>query len=265
MTAKKRKKRKVKKSFLIFSVITSIILILCLALFIVVKFVPNVNVLPIKQIVVTGDQVYTADQIISASSLLNGKSVLKYNLNKLENKLEKEFPYVKKANISYSIDGTVLIEIISTEVFYSIKINDKYLNLDNDFKLLENFEQYKKGMLICGITLSNEVQEGNIIVDKNDIRVATLEKLISKFNEYLIVADAIDVEDINNIVFVYQGRYIVEIGNDSSLDEKMMMFNTISKDLPINETGRILLKHWSNEDRFGSVIAENIDDYLNKY
>ena len=265
MAAKKRKKRKVKKGFLLFSVITGIILVLCLALFVVVKYIPSVNILPVKQISVTGDQVYPAEQIISASGLLSGKSVFKYNLNNLEKRLEKELPYVKKATISYSIDGTVNIEIVATEVSYSVKINDGYYNLDSDFKLLENLSQEKKGKLIYGVKITEEAQVGGIVVDENDSRVELLGRLTSKFNEFSIVTDVIDLEDTNNILFVYKGRYLVELGDDSKLEEKMMMFITIDKDLPENETGRILLKLWGNDDRYSSVIAENIDKYINKY
>ena len=265
MATRKRKKRRVKKGFLIFSILTSLVLILCLAFFAVVKFVPNINILPVKQVVVSGDQVYASEQIVSVSEISIGKSVLKYDLNNLENKLEKELPYVKNANISYSIDGTINIKIVATEVSYSVKTNDGYHNLDNDFKLLESSAQEKKGMQIYGIDLSRELHLGEVVVDKSDIRVVVLEKLVNKLNEFSIVADVIDLEDTNNIMFVYQGRYLVEVGNDGSLDEKMMMFNTISKDLPQNETGRILLKHWSDEDRYGSVLAENVDEHLNKY
>lgn len=265
MAAKRKKKRKIKKGFLVFLIITIALLIIGVSLFVVLKFVPNVNILSIKQIEIMGDAVYSEDDIILASGLIGGKSIFEYNLNKVEKKIEKELPYVKTANINYKLDGTVKIQITATEVAFSVKSENGYYNLDSNFKLLESLSNTQKGMLIYGIDLVEEIQTGEMIVDESNDKIAILGDLLNGLDAYSLNADVIDLEDVDDIMFVYKGRYIVQFGSVSSMEEKIKMLNILSSDLAENETGRILLKYWSNDDRYGSVIAENIDEYLNKY
>ena len=174
-------------------------------------------------------------------------------------------PYIKDAKISYSLDGVLNIDIVATKVAYSVKNGESYCHIDSEYKLLEDLSFVKKGTVLCGIEIDSQKQVGEYIIDKKNNSVKLLEKIKAYLEENSMTVDAIDLEDTNNILLVYRNRYIVEIGDESYLSEKIKLFTKMIHDSPENETGRILLKYWAEDDRRGSVLAENIDNYLNKY
>ena len=265
MAKKNKKKRKIKKGFLISVIVAVILIVFAVTLWAVVKFVPNINVLTVDEISVSGDEVYPVEMVVSSSGINKGISILKLNFGKIEKKLENELPYIKNAKITYSLEGVLNIEITATEVAYSIKTGESYCHFDSEFKLLEKMSFIKKGTVLCGVKVDNEKQVGEYAVDEKSDVVVMLKKLEALLDENSIKVDAIDLDNINNILLVYKGRYIVEIGDDVNLSNKIILLSEMSKDLPTNETGRILLKFWSEEDRQGSVLGQNIDEYLNKY
>ena len=265
MAKKNKKKRKIKKGFLISAIIAAVVIILTVTLWAVIKFVPNINILTVDEISVSGDEVYPIDTIISSSGVNKGISILKLNFDKIEKKLENELPYIKSAEISYSLDGILNIEITATKVAYSVKTGDSYCHFDSEFKLLEKLSFVKKGMVLCGIEIDDEKQVGEYAVDEKSNAVVMLKKIENLLAENSLSVDAIDLENSRNFLLVYKGRYIVELGEDINLTEKITLLSTMAKDLPENETGKILLKFWSEEDRRGSVLQQNIEEYLNKY
>ena len=149
MAKKNKKKRKIKKGFLISVIVAVILIVFAVTLWAVVKFVPNINVLTVDEISVSGDEVYPVEMVVSSSGINKGISILKLNFGKIEKKLENELPYIKNAKITYSLEGVLNIEITATEVAYSIKTGESYCHFDSKFKLLEKMSFIKKGTVLC--------------------------------------------------------------------------------------------------------------------
>ena len=84
-------------------------------------------------------------------------------------------------------------------------------------------------------------------------------------DEQGVSVSVIDLANENDIKLVYRDKFIVELGADNYLEDKIKLFVQMSKDFTPDETGRILLKYLSDDNRQGSIINENIEEYLNKY
>ena len=267
MATKKKRKRKVKKGFLAIIIALSVLLVAAASLWAVITFVPNINILTVKSVLISGDKVYPDDVIVSKSGIKIGITVFKYNFNKIKKNIQKDLPYVKTADINFSIDGTVNINITSTKVAYSLKAGDVYHRFDEDLKLLEKSATTSDGIVLFGFNLSDKMQVGDYIeIEKSDSeQIQTMLEIVRLLNMNSIDIGVIDVADLNNIMLIYDERYVVELGDMNYIEDKIKLLSTMVKDLHENETGKILLKFWSNEDRYGSVLDQNIDEYLNNY
>ncbi len=266
MTTKKKKKRKLKKGIIIPLIILSSLLIIGMALWAVIKFVPNINILTVKKISVTGDAVYNHEIITEVSEIKEGISILKLSFGKIEGKLESELPYIKEAKISYSLNGELIINIVADQAVYSVKSIGKYYIFNSDFKLLEIIANKPKGILLLhGVSILPEAEIGKISIDEETAEIQSILKIEDFLKANKLTVDVIDLSDKNDIKLIYLNRFVVELGGENLMEDKIKMFSQISKDLTEDETGRILLKFWTDEDRRGSVINENIDNYLNIY
>ena len=265
MTAKRKKKRKLKKKFIVVCAIFSAVVLVFAGIWAAMKFVPGINFLPVSKIVITGDMPYSAEIIAEASEIKIGTGIFKFDFGRTEKKIEGNLPYVKDAKLSYSLNGELKIHITGEKEAYSVKHNGFYLLMNESFKILDSVGSSKDTlMLIYGVeTLSNE--SGSIGLDENDEKVKLALKIEKILKENGLTVGVIDLSDTDDIKLVYQNRFIVELGTEKQLEDKIKMLKTITADIKPDEKGRILLKYWSDEDRQGSVINENVDIYINKY
>ena len=90
----------------------------------------------------------------------------------------------------------------------------------------------------------------------------TVEEAASRYN---LVFDVIDAENENDIYAVYGGRFYVEIGSSSYLEEKLKHFGAMIPKLDEEDEGRILLENWTPSSRKASLLSCSIDDLIKKY
>ncbi len=81
-------------------------------------------------------QGYTESQVVKESGIEMGKCVFFLKKSKLEEKIEKKFPYLEVINIETVIPSHIIFHIAEREEFYAINHNGQTLYCDDEFKVL---------------------------------------------------------------------------------------------------------------------------------
>ena len=264
---KKRKRRKLKKGFVVTITLIMILLVAAAAVFTVVRFVPDIGIMPIKTVSVTGETPYSDEQVIRASGVELGMSVLKVSFGGAEKNIEKKLPYVKTASVSYSLNGELKITLTPAEIKYQFKRGSIYYLTDDNCKIVDtSSERLDTATLIYGVPSAEDMSPGNnAVADKNnDVykRAKTVEEAASVYN---IIFDVIDAKNENDIYAVYGGKFYVEIGSSLYLEEKLNHFGAMIPKLAGEDEGRILLENWTPSNRKVSLLSCSIDDLIKKY
>ncbi|MHC1682532.1 MAG: cell division protein FtsQ/DivIB [Clostridiaceae bacterium] len=123
---KRRKKRKIRRLFLLLVVLTSVLITLCYKL-------PYFNV---TNIYVDNNKILKRDFIVETSGLNIGDNVFFANIKNAEKKL-LENPYIIKVDISRNLPSTFLITVEERKATYYIKEDNNYYIIDNKGILLE--------------------------------------------------------------------------------------------------------------------------------
>lgn len=208
----------------------------------------------INEFVVSESVYYTPDDIIAASGLEKGASLFTCNDSKIEQLLYSRRPYISSVEVRKIFPDTVEISIEEEDgVMYLPVLREDYA-LNRDLKVLgkakgdaKRTQLRTKGVKRC------IVGELAVFEDPDDIELASRlydELFDTGLSEKITL---IDITDSFNIMFNYDSRFDVYIGDDSLLDFKIKVFEKVVADFN-NDSGRITI---SENGR--AVI--NLDDF----
>ncbi len=266
MANKNKKKKKLKKSFLILFIIIGILILVFGTVFCVIKFVPNVNILTVKNFEIIGEVPYSSDLIVKTSEISLGRSILKISLGDAEEKLEENLPYIKEANISYSLNGTVTFSLIPSTPKYQIKNGAYYYLLDEDCKIIEKSAQIgSTASLVYGVSSIGEFELGQEIEFNDSAKIEIFNEIAAFSAKYKVDFLVIDLENIKKIICVYKDRFVVELGTNNYIEDKIKLFASMLKEMDEDDEGRVRLDNWLPDNRKGWLISQNIDEKLEKY
>ena len=111
------------------------------------------------------------DEIIENSGLKQGSCVLFLNKKLAEEKLEKQYPYLKIINIETVFPNKVVIHCAEREEVFAINLNNnKYAICDENLKVLnitniENYESVQSNPILLSNLFLNETQQNISIGD----------------------------------------------------------------------------------------------------
>lgn len=194
----------------------------------------------VETITVSGNAKYTAWDISQASGIKEGENLLTLGIPQAVARIQAELPYVEDVRIGIKLPNTVNIEIVESEVVYSIKASDEtWWLVSSAGKVIEKVpdggqEGYTK---LLGVSLNAPVPgekaqafetggtqtdaEGNTIpvTVTQTQRLTTLLDITDYLERNGIIgkATSIDVTDMGSIELWYGKQYQVELGDDSQL------------------------------------------------
>ncbi len=195
----------------------------------------------VENITVSGNVKYTAWEVSQASGIQEGENLLTFGIPQAVARIQDKLPYVQSVRIGIKLPNTVNIEIVESEVAYSVQANDGTWWLVNSRgKILEKVpDGGQKGYTeILGITLASpkageqaQAQELEITpeIDLNGnpvpVTVTQAQKLTTALditsylerNGIIGKAASIDVTDFGNIGLWYGQQYQVKLGDDTQL------------------------------------------------
>lgn len=227
---------------MIFKFISAVIIVFALFLGISVFF-------KISEIEISGGVVYTEAEIIAASGVEFGDNLFLINKFTIIDNIFKSFPYISEVTISRAPPNKLVIGI---EESYSVAVigsGSNYWIIDKNCKLLEKTDASgaEGKIIIKGITLIQPVAGEKIALGEaespkvsylSDILTVLLQK--AKQN----TVTEIDMSNISNPKFDYEGRFTVKLGEDGGIEKLEYKFSLLDKTIEMlgeNERGTINL------------------------
>ena len=235
----KKRKRRVRKSFL------AIVFIFLLSLLAIL----SVTVLfPINKVTVESEKtVYSSNEIIKASGINEGENLLMLSSKNTEEKITTELPYIKSVKVIKKLNGTVVLEPKPAKVRYCIESNNGMLLADESFKLLEVCEETPESAICVTGIKPKEAALGEMLEFKNSEKLNSVKQVDSVLMKHGIEINGIDVTNLSNINITVKSKFKVELGTAKSLNKKLLylveMIEQIEKKNP-NDEGVINLIYY---------------------
>lgn len=215
---KRRKKRNIRRTLIIFLFLISTLVILCLKLS--YFNVGNVNVV--------NNKIVSSEEIITASKINIGTNIFILNTKKIGTNVQSN-PYILKADIIRKLPNTILISVVEREAVFYIEENSKFVIIDKNGVVLEikdNINDMKLTKLE-GFDASN-VKIGEIIPRVNDRKL----EIINQMTELISLNNSgINITSVNvssdYSVQVYCDNMLLKLGNNNIKDKLNLGLNII--------------------------------------
>jgi cell division protein FtsQ len=237
---KRRKKRTIKRSLIIFLLLISTLVILCLKL-------PYFNV---ENIIVVNNRIVNSEEIISSSKINMGINIFTLNTKKIGTNVLSN-PYILKADIIRKFPNTILISVVEREAAFYIEDNNKFIILDKNGVVLEIKDNVNNMNLtkLEGLDVSN-FAIGKVIpkADNRELELISLmTDLISlnKINKSGINITSVNIADAHNVQ-VLCNNMLLKLGNINIKDKLNLAFNILVNNNLINAKGYIDVSFDSN-------------------
>lgn len=226
-----------------------LILLLLIILIIILLFAPFMQ---IRKINCIGNNKVSAEDIIASSNIKNGDNIIRINKKKAIDGID-DISYVKNVKIERKFPSTINIKIVECQVYSYIPINDQFLYLDEDGKILETAVTPPDITVpvISGVNITNSTPNTVIGFD-NQLQVdsyKTLIRILSNSRFGGIVTE-INLLNTNEIMFTVNETFDVIVGDTENLDYKINILAAEVYDSPQNtKTAELDL-------RFGNAILK---------
>lgn len=207
----RRKKIRIKRAILLFMLMTSLFVTLCLKL-------PYFN---IKTIKVSGNKNIPEKEIISLSKVTLDNNIFYINLKYIESNILSN-PYIASIKIERKLPSTIQIIVKEREaVFYNNK-NNKYFVIDKDGVLLQQRADVKEMKLIKLDGIDYEKTDiGKVSEDKDKRKIDVIRNMGNVIqNNKITSITSIDVSNSVDIK-LYSGNILIKIGSPDNIDKKL--------------------------------------------
>lgn len=195
-----------------------------------------------NKILVAGAEKYTAYEVVKASGIKDGENLLTLRKPEIGGRIIEALPYVVQARPRIKLPDTVIIEIVETDVVYSVEaVDGSWWMIRADGKVVEktNPADATRTTTIKGLRLAEpmvgemavaeevipeETEEGMTPVTVlGSERLATLISILGFMESNGIIGDcaSVDVTNPNNLELWYGTRYQVILGDNLNLDYKI--------------------------------------------
>lgn len=227
---KRRRKKNIKRTLLIFILLTSILITLCLKL----------SYFNLENIDVVNNKIVKSEDIISASNVNKGINIFILNTKKIGTNVLSN-PYILKADIIRKFPSTIIISVKEREAVFYLEENKKYAIIDKNGIVLEikdNIDNMKLTKLE-GFDINN-VKIGEIISSEYKRRlelITEMTELISLNNSDINITTVNVTNDSN--VEVYCGNMLIKLGNINIKDKLNLGLNIIENNNLKNAKGYI--------------------------
>ncbi|MEG1887169.1 MAG: FtsQ-type POTRA domain-containing protein [Oscillospiraceae bacterium] len=249
---RKRKRRKVRKSFI--SVLLILVLATLTALSLTVLF-------PTQIITVAGESVYSAEQIIDAAGIPQGDNLILLPSDEIEKRIERTLPYTDRVKLKKILPGTVKISAFGAVTAGCYQAEDGNYLVSDKGKVLEKVADVPEGIkFIKGLATQGQ-SAGEKLKVKSEEKQKISDALVSNSALSKIAINYIDVSDDINIIMLAENRLIVELGTAASLNEKIAHFISMLPKMDATSQGVINLKSWTEIKPEAYFKEEDISKY----
>jgi cell division septal protein FtsQ len=246
-----RKRRNIKRKFILFVKITAIFLLLG-ALVFGFNYLYNSRYFKIKIVMVTGNSHYSSEQVKKVADVAIGANIFEINKKNIEDKLAAELTWVSSSSLRKVFPDKIEISITERKPYIRLVYGGKYFILDKEAVVLDEISgeepfPYSGYLLVKnGIKFYPEI--GEKIAKKSILGAAA-------------IYDALDVE-LKSIV---KEAYISSSTNSDiiliTFDNKQIIFGTSDKIADKNVIlKQILIQIYEDEITYSIIDLRNIEN-----
>ncbi len=213
------KKRRLKKGVRNF--ITVVIAVLVIA---GVGGVLSVTVFfKVDKVSVSGSGIYSEAEIVTASGIEQGDSMFLVNRSALARNMEERMPYVYSLKVKYALPSEIKLQITDAVVAYAIKNEDKtYILLDDNFKVLENESETKKGATLISVSGKISAVPGSTVIFEKESTMGCISEIMQAIDETnLKPVSKVESRGLTQNFIVYDSRITFKLGSCDDLNNKI--------------------------------------------
>lgn len=243
---KKIRKRRIRAFFILFMLMALCVgAVLCLTVF-----------FPIEKVVIKGSKMYSVDEIFENSKIESGDNLFLVSRSKTEQNLKSKLPYIESITFKRELPGTLNITVKDATEFAVYEVKEQYYTVSRSGWVMkkssekpENLTCIKGNEIVCKV--------GSQIVYEDPAQKELIETIWESLKDAKISADLIDTTGKINITLGVEGRFTVDLGNSSFIEEKIKHLAGMIKEMPEDNKGKIDLSMWTNDNSRGSFRPEN--------
>jgi len=199
----------------------------------------------VSNVEVTGISLYTADQIIQASGIQKGDNLVFIRDSDVVLKIKSQYDYVDKVRIVREFPDTILIDVNESYPIAHVTVGEAIWLIDENCKCLESVESSDDKVLtsieIRGVNAETPVKGQALSVADDTTQIQCLSDVLTALQSAGINGNVtyLDVENIGNLIFDYNGIYKVELGAATDLDAKLKLLEQVLTKLDGKTAGTI--------------------------
>ncbi len=217
---KPKHKRKLKSKYrkILYSLVLAIFIVIVLA-------VLSLTVLfKIETISVEGNERYETELITQNIPIAMETNLFLADTKNAEKMLETNLPYIHDVHIKRKIPSKLIVTVNEADTFYTAKDKDStYILMDDNFKVLEtNLEAAPEGVLLLDSVAIDNATVGSPLSFSDPNVQEALVKVNDEVKELRIAEiTSIYATDGDHCYAVYDNRLVINLGNDSDLENKL--------------------------------------------
>lgn len=223
--------------------------------------------------------IYTEDEIVAALGIEKNSNLFGFSAEEKTRQLQTQFPYLDAVQVDIQLPGTVVLKVRPATERFACMYSGGWLVLSDSLKILrvELSQPSDLSVLTCSLPAGftpavgqvlvpgsyNSLLEGDAATPESSMQDAA--QILSELTEQLEsegLSDgvtAIDILDLSQMSFTYQGRIRVLLGNDNRLDYKVRLAATAildpDKGLSSSDAGTLDVSYQQSDGEIRGYFA----------
>ena len=223
--------------------------------------------------------IYTEDEIVAALGIEKNSNLFGFSAEEKTRQLQTQFPYLDAVHVDIQLPGTVVLKVRPATERFACMYSGGWLVLSDSLKILrvELSQPSDLSVLTCSLPASftpavgqvlvpgsyNSLLEGDAATPESSMQDAA--QILSELTAQLEsegLSDgvtAIDILDLSQMSFTYQGRIRVLLGNDNRLDYKVRLAATAildpDKGLSSSDAGTLDVSYQQSDGEIRGYFA----------
>ncbi len=223
--------------------------------------------------------IYTEEEIVAALGIEKNSNLFGFSAEEKTRQLQTQFPYLDAVQVDIQLPGTVVLKVRPATERFACMYSGGWLVLSDSLKILrvELSQPSDLSVLTCSLPASftpavgqvlvpgsyNSLLEGDAATPESSMQDAA--QILSELTAQLEsegLSDgvtAIDILDLSQMSFTYQGRIRVLLGNDNRLDYKVRLAATAildpDKGLSSSDAGTLDVSYQQSDGEIRGYFA----------
>lgn len=196
---------------------------------------------------VKNDTVYTDEEIMAASGIEKGVNLLFINNFSAVSSIYATMPYVESVSLKRAMPNRIILEVTGSEAAACVSFGDDYWLINASGKLLEKIDARaaRSFIRVEGMEpLQPVAGEIMTVSEENTGKDVFLYELLGQFRLRNIVKkiDWVDLSDLNDPRFSYDGRYTVILSSTENLSRRLSLIESAIAQLAEGDAGTLELE-----------------------